>query len=321
MKVICISRDGCRRAAFDLNPMLHLVLPAGIIALLLISLSVNQMLGLYKLSDTPPQATLSSHEAEKIFNTLEEQMATVAEIKKAYASYTVDVDIFSQRLGGMEAEIVRINALAKRVIKRARLDPGEFLLDKPPARGGLDENYLPAKAPQVSTAELISDFQSMERQLVQQSNMLETLYQVMENRAIAAEVSPSFAPVKKGYVSSPFGMRRDPFNGRSRMHRGMDFAGARGTAVHSVASGVVSFAGRKGGYGIVVEVDHGDNLVSRYAHLDEALVDKGAVIKKAEKIALLGSTGRSTGPHLHLEILHNNERVDPQRYLGVNQSK
>lgn len=317
MKVICMSSDGCRRAAFELNPMLHLVLPAGIIALLVVSLSVNQMLGLHKLADMPTQTTLTTHGAEKIFATLEAQMATVAKIKKAYASYTVDVDTFSQRLGGMEAEIVRINALAKRVIKRARLDPGEFILDKPPARGGLGESYVPAGAPQISTAQLIGDFQSMERQLVQQSNMLEALYQVMENRAIAAEVSPSFAPVKKGYVSSPFGMRRDPFNGRSRMHHGMDFAGVRGTAVHSVASGVVSFAGRKGGYGIVVEIDHGDNLVSRYAHLDSALVEKGAVIKKAEKIALLGSTGRSTGPHLHLEILHNNERVDPQRYLSV----
>ncbi len=316
MKVICISGDGCRRAAFDLNPILHLVLPASIIALLLIGLSANQMLGLYKLSDTPPQTTLTSYEAEKIFGTLETQMVTVAEIKKAYASYTVDVDTFSQRMGNMEAEIVRINALAKRVIKRARLDPGEFLLDKPPARGGIGEYYSPASVPQVSTVELIGSFQSMELQLVKQGNMLEALYQVMEGRAIAAEVSPSFAPVRKGYVSSSFGMRRDPFNGRSKMHRGIDFAGARGTAVHSVASGVISFVGHKGGYGIVVEVDHGDNLVSRYAHLDEALVEKGAVIKKADKIALLGSTGRSTGPHLHLEILRNGERIDPQLYLG-----
>ena len=321
MKVTCTSNDGCRRASFELSPVLHLVLPAGIIALLLIGLSVNQMLGLYKLSDTPPQTALSLHEAKRIFTTLEVQMATVTEIKKAYASYTVDVDTFSQRLGNMEAEIVRINALAKRVIRRARLDPGEFLLDKAPARGGLGEDYMPAGAPQVSTAALIGTFQSMELQLAKQSNMLETLYQVMEGRAIAAEVLPSYAPVKQGYVSSPFGLRRDPFNGRSKMHRGMDFAGARGTAVHSVASGVVSFVGRKGGYGIAVEVDHGDHLISRYAHLDKALVEEGAVIKKADKIALLGSTGRSTGPHLHLEILRSGERINPQVYFGGRQSE
>ncbi len=315
MKMICISSDGYRRAAFDLNLMLHLLLLAIIIALLLIALSVNQTHGLYKLAETPPPSSLQPEAAHRIVTALEAQMATVREIQQAYASYTVDVDTFSQRLGNMEAEIVRINALAKRVIRRARLDPREFLLDKPPPRGGLDVSYRPASAPQVSTTELIDAFQTMELQLARQENVLDTLYQVMEGRAIAAEVSPSFVPVKQGYISSPFGLRRDPFNGRSRMHRGMDFAGARGTAVHSVASGVVSFVGRKGGYGIVVEIDHGDNLISRYAHLDKALVKKGVVIKKAGKIALLGSTGRSTGPHLHLEILHHGERIDPQRYL------
>lgn len=321
MKVICISRDGCRRAAFDLNPMIHLVLPASIIALLIIGLSVNQMLGLYKLDNTPPQTTLGQHEAGRIFAALEEQMATVAKIKKAYANYTVDVDTFSQRLGNMEAEIVRINALATRVIRRAQLDPGEFLLGERSPRGGLGEDYMPAKAPQLSTVDLLTAFQDMESQLVNQSNVLEALYQVMEGMAIEKEVLPSFAPVKRGYVSSPFGARRDPFNGRLKQHRGIDFAGPRGTAIHSVASGVVSFVGRKGGYGILVEIDHGGNLVSRYAHLDKALVEKGAVVKKADRIALMGSTGRSTGPHLHLEILQSGKRIDPQLYLVGNKQK
>ena len=316
MKLICISRDGCRRASFDLNPVTHLVLPASIIALLIVGLSVNQMLGLYKLDNTPRQTTLTQQEAGKIFSALEGQMETVSEIKKAYANYTVDVDTFSQRLGNMEAEIIRINALAKRVIKRAQLDPAEFLLDEKPPRGGLGADYMPAKAPLVSTSELLGAFQDMESQLANQENMLETLYQVMEGIAINDEVSPSFSPVKKGYVSSSFGTRRDPFNGRTRSHNGIDFAGPRGTDIYSVASGVVSFVGRKGGYGIAVEVDHGDNIVSRYAHLNKALVEKGAVIKKADKIALMGSTGRSTGPHLHLEILLNGKRVDPQLYLG-----
>lgn len=174
---------------------------------------------------------------------------------------------------------------------------------------------MPAAAPKITTNELLGGFQSMEASLAWQGNVLETLYQVMEGRAIEDEVSPSYAPVKKGYISSAFGKRRDPFNGRSRMHGGIDFAGPRGTEIHSVAGGVVSFVGRKGGYGNVVEIDHGDNLVSRYAHLNKSLVDKGAVVNKADRIALMGSTGRSTGPHLHLEILKEGQRVDPQVYL------
>ncbi|MEZ5536982.1 MAG: M23 family metallopeptidase [Thiolinea sp.] len=315
MKVICLSSDGSRRASFSLNPILHLMLPACGIALLVIGLSVNQMLGLYKLEDTPKHTTLTQSEVSKIISTLEGQMETVSEIKKTYANYTVDVDTFSQRLGGLEAEITRINALAKRVIKRAKLDPAEFALDEKPPQGGLEDDYMPAAAPQVSTSELLGSFQSMESSLARQGNVLESLYRLMEGRAIEEEVSPSYAPVKKGYISSPFGQRRDPFNGRSRMHGGIDFAGPRGTEIHSVAGGVVSFVGRKGGYGNVVEVDHGDELISRYAHLNKALVEKGAVVSKADRIALMGSTGRSTGPHLHLEILKKGERVDPQAYL------
>lgn len=315
MKVICISGDGSRRASFSLNPVLHLMLPAAVLALLIIGLSVNQMLGLYKLDDTPKHTTLTQNEVSKIIDALEGQMETVSEIKKTYANYTVDVDTFSQRLGAMEAEITRINALAKRVIKRAKLDPAEFALDERPPQGGLEEGYMPAAAPQVTTNELLGSFQSMETNLSRQGNVLETLYQVMKGRAMEDEVLPSFAPVKRGYISSPFGKRRDPFNGRSRMHGGIDFAGPRGTEIHSVAGGVVSFVGRKGGYGNVVEIDHGDDLISRYAHLNKYVVDKGAVVNKADRIAFMGSTGRSTGPHLHLEILKAGQRVDPQTYL------
>lgn len=316
MKVICISRDGSRRASFDLHPMVHLILPAAIVALLLIGLSVNQMLGLYKLENTPGYTSLGQAEAAKILSALEGQMETVEEIKKTYANYTVDVDTFSQRLGTMEAEIIRINALAKRVITRAKLDPTEFALDERPPRGGLDDDYMPASAPRVSTHELLGAFQNMESQLAQQGNVLEALYQVMEGLAVEEEIMPSHVPVKKGYVSSPFGLRRDPFNGRARRHSGVDFAGPRGTPIYAVAGGVVSFVGRKGGYGNVIEVDHGDGLVSRYAHLNKTLVEAGAVVGKADQIALMGSTGRSTGPHLHLELLEEGERIDPQVYLG-----
>ena len=312
MKVICISKDGSRRAYFELNPLTHLILPAIIIATVLIGLSVNQMLGLYKLEHTPAQASLEEGEAGKIFEALEDQMSTVAEIKRTYANYTVDVDTFSQRLGVMEAEIMRINALAKRVIDRARLDPEEFALDEAPRQGGLEIGNTSSGN---STTELHNSFQSMESQLERQGNVLETLYQVMEGMAAEEAVLPSHAPVAAGYISSPYGVRRDPFNGRTRQHRGIDFAGPTGTEIYSVAGGVVSFVGRKGGYGIAVEVDHGDGLVSRYAHLDEALVSQGQVVNKAERIALMGSTGRSTGPHLHLEIIKDGEHIDPQMYI------
>jgi murein DD-endopeptidase MepM/ murein hydrolase activator NlpD len=121
--------------------------------------------------------------------------------------------------------------------------------------------------------------------------------------------------VVKGRVSSHFGMRRDPFNGRSRFHRGVDIAARRGTKVFSPASGFVMFAGRKGGYGNVVEIQHDQSTVTRYAHLQGTLVSQGQVVHKGDVVGLTGSTGRSTGPHLHLEVLKNGRQVDPERYF------
>ena len=318
MKVICLSHDGSRRASFNLNVWSHLIIPAGVVALLIIGLSINQMLGLYRLDNTPPQTTLTQKEAGTIISALEQQISTVDQIKKAYANYTVDVDTLSVRLGELEAEMARINSLAKRVADKAKLDPKEFSLDKVPPRGGLDDSSSSLYPVQkVSSNELLGSFQSMESQIDRQKGMLESLYQVLEGIALEQEVFPSSSPVKGGYISSGYGFRRDPFNGRSRMHKGIDYAGPRGTQIFSVAGGVVSFTGRKAGYGIVVEMDHGDGLTSRYAHLNKALVKEGEVVKKSEKIALMGSTGRSTGPHLHLEILQNGEQLDPKTYLGA----
>ncbi len=122
-------------------------------------------------------------------------------------------------------------------------------------------------------------------------------------------------PVKKGNLSSKYGMRKDPFNGHKRMHRGIDIAARRGTKIYPLGKGKVIFSGRKSGYGNLVEILHGDNIVSRYAHLKKSLVKEGEMVTKTNIIALVGNTGRSTGPHLHLEIAINGETIDPEIFL------
>ncbi|MFN3786585.1 MAG: M23 family metallopeptidase, partial [Thiothrix sp.] len=171
--------------------------------------------------------------------------------------------------------------------------------------------------PKMSSNAFLASFQAVEMSLDRQKGMLATLDQILEGITLQAEVLPSGRPVRAGYVSSEFGLRRDPFNGRSRMHKGVDYAGPMGTDIFAVGGGVVAFVGNRGdGYGNVVEIDHGDGLLSRYAHLSEANVREGQVVKKADFIARMGSTGRSTGPHLHLEVLKNGEQVNPRDYLG-----
>lgn len=315
MKVICLSEDGSRRASFSLHPWKHLIIPSGIVALLIIGLSVNQMLGLFKLDETPQNSTLSQEEAGKIISALEHQVSTVDQIKKAYANYTVDVDTLSARLGSMEAEMSRLNALAKRVAGKAKLDPQEFSLDEKPARGGLDVDVVSASG-RNSADELLAAFQSAETTLDRQRGALRTLEQILEGLTLEDEVLPSGRPVHSGYISSEFGFRRDPFNGRRKMHKGVDYAGPTGTDIYSVGGGVVSFVGQKSGYGNVVEVDHGDGLISRYAHLSATTAKEGQIVKKGDLVASMGSTGRSTGPHLHLEVLKAGVQINPRDYLG-----
>lgn len=316
MQVICLSDDGSRRSSFMLHPWKHLIIPAGIVALLLVGLSVNQMFGLYRLDATPQHSALSGNDAGKLLSALEQQISTVDQIKKTYANYTVDVDTLSVRLGTLEAEIARLNALAKRVADKAKLDPQEFALDTKPGRGGVDQEVLSGQH-KTSSNELLSAFQDAENSVDRQKGMLSTLEQILEGVTLQQEVLPSGRPVHSGYISSEFGFRRDPFNGRQKMHKGVDYAGPQGTDIFAVGGGVVSFAGnRNDGYGNVVEVDHGDGLISRYAHLSTTKVVEGEVVKKGDNVAWMGSTGRSTGSHLHLEVLKNGEPVNPREYLG-----
>ncbi len=314
MKVICLSQDGSRRASFCLNPWTHLIIPAFIVALLIGGLSINQILGLYQLDNTPKQTQLSEKETSKILAALEKQMSTVAEIKEKYSNYTVDVDALTIKLGELEAETYRLRALGARLVKMAKLDPNEFNFDIKPGRGG--SAYIEGNDKPVTAAELMKSVIELEKTLAAEQGMMAGMSQVVQGRILEQVIKPSGRPISKGYISSPYGYRRDPFTGRPRLHKGIDFAAKTGTPIHTVAAGVVSFVGRKGGYGNTVEVDHGNGLVSRYGHLSKFKTEVGVVLKKGDLIALSGNTGRSTGPHLHLEILKNGKQIDPTKYLG-----
>lgn len=123
-------------------------------------------------------------------------------------------------------------------------------------------------------------------------------------------------PVKTGYISSRYGMRKDPFTGKSKMHRGLDIAAKKGSSIYPVGEGKVVFSGRKAGFGNVVEIQHSSTVVSRYSHLKKSLVKKGQLVKTTDVIAQVGNTGRSTGPHLHLEIAFNGKTANPRVYLS-----
>ncbi|HJP50057.1 MAG TPA: M23 family metallopeptidase [Pseudomonadales bacterium] len=215
------------------------------------------------------------------------------------------------RLAKLQARIVRLDALGERLTAVAKLDVGEFDFSQPPAMGGpvvetgvdiTPSNYL------TQLSQLAADIENRERQL----GVLETL---IVDRKMKSDVFLAGRPALKGWMSSRFGMRNDPVTGRRVWHNGVDFAGKEGADVVTVAAGVVVFAGDRNGYGEMVEVNHGNGFSTRYGHHKELLVKVGDIVKKGQIVGLMGSSGRSTGPHVHFEVFKNGRVVDPSSYI------
>lgn len=218
---------------------------------------------------------------------------------------------YSLKLAEMQARVVRLDALGERITQIAGLDDGEFDFSRPPALGGPDE--APAETSEPSGVE--SFYRELELQLADRERQLELLKIMMVDGQVKRESTVSGRPVAKGWMSSPYGLRRDPFRGNRAWHKGIDFAGREGSPVIAVAAGIVTRSGPLRGYGELVEIDHGDALVTRYGHNKENLVKVGDLVKKDQIIAHMGSTGRSTGPHVHFEVYKNGRHVDPASYV------
>lgn len=247
---------------------------------------------------------------------LSDNRAPIASYAEGNTINSAEITRLQQQLAGLEGESQRLKAFAKKMVELAKLDKDIFDFDKPPARGGLGGRNIFQRYTSDVTTLVDKDLQTLKRQLIDRSNQLERMQLVLKSRILGASEKRSKWPVSTGYLSSSFGLRKDPFNGRLRRHNGIDLAGPRGSAIMSVAKGKVLFSGRKGGYGRVVDIKHANGYVSRYAHLEASLVKKGQLVAAGEKIARLGTSGRSTGPHLHLEILKNNKHIDPMIFLG-----
>ncbi len=223
------------------------------------------------------------------------------------------MDAVGRRLAAMQARLLRIEALGERVAEVAQLDEGEFRFDETPAVGGPESDVVEAAA---TGPVFMLAADSLATQIRAREDELEVLASLLANQKFHEEVALAGRPIKLGWMSSGFGRRVDPITGRMAWHAGVDFAGKPGSDVVAVASGVVTFAGEKSGYGRMIEINHGAGYVTRYGHHDELLVAAGDVVKKGQVIGRMGSTGRSTGPHVHFEVLKDGRPVDPARYVA-----
>lgn len=214
------------------------------------------------------------------------------------------------KLAQLQARMLRLDAVGEQVTGLAGLDKGEFDFGEIPAVGGPEQEGQVAEEVEISAI-----FKDLEKQINQREYQLDVLKNMMGDRNVERESTIAGRPVVKGWLSSGYGMRTDPFNGRQTRHKGVDFAGKEGSEVIAVAAGLVTQSKTQKGFGRLVEIDHGDGLVTRYAHNRENLVEEGDIVKKGQVIALMGKTGRSTGPHVHFEVTRHGKVVNPARYI------
>ncbi len=219
-----------------------------------------------------------------------------------------DLDALALQIGRLQGEMARLDALGLEVLQHAGLASEEFALDSPPALGG----PAPGEMERLSQNDIVRELESISSWLEDRSGKLLAMKQLLMEQQLQKELLPEGRPVKKGWLSSGFGKRIDPLTGKRDFHPGVDFAGRKGSEVVAVAAGVVSYAGRRSGYGNIVEIVHGDGLVTRYAHNQKNLVEVGQRVEKGQIIALMGNTGRSTGPHVHFEVLKDGKLLNPR---------
>jgi murein DD-endopeptidase MepM/ murein hydrolase activator NlpD len=241
--------------------------------------------------------------------TLEEQRLQVLSARRELQER---LDAIATRVGQMNAHVIRLDALGRRLTEMANLDKGEFNFDSSPAVGGPEGVVEGAVATSTDLTAMLDD---LTRQIKDRERQLSVLESMMSTRNLSKQIVPGGRPVTQGWISSYFGHRADPFTGRKAFHRGVDFAGPAGAQVVAVASGVVTYTKERFGYGKTVEINHGNGYVTRYAHNQRVLVGVGETVKKGQAIALIGSTGRSTGPHLHFEVLKQGRAVDPMSFV------
>jgi murein DD-endopeptidase MepM/ murein hydrolase activator NlpD len=232
----------------------------------------------------------------------------LAEDKRAAGD---DLDALSRQLGEMRAELLRLNALGERLVEMGKLDKSEFDFDEEPAVGGPDS---PAASP-ASLPDMVADMARLAKALDDRGHKLDLLEALLLHKRLERDTRPAGRPVEAGWISSTYGMRRDPFTGKKHMHRGIDFAGKKGSDIVAVADGVVSYAGPRTGYGLTVEIRHGNGFMTRYAHNSKLLVHPGEIVHQGQTIAAMGSTGRSTGDHCHFEVIHDGKSENPMKYV------
>jgi murein DD-endopeptidase MepM/ murein hydrolase activator NlpD len=242
----------------------------------------------------------------------EEITAQKEAIEVIHSDIETELAALTSRFSMLQAHTLRLEVLGERLLEHTGLPKDDFNFTSEPGLGGAgDEKALD----KVRADEVESELITLESRLERNATQLELLENILMDNWQATEKYVSGRPIKKGWMSSSFGRRADPFHGRPAWHKGMDFAGREGSEVVATGAGVVTWASRRSGYGNLVEINHGGGFATRYGHNKDILVNVGDVVFKGQNIATMGNTGRSTGAHVHYEVLKKGKAVNPAHYV------
>jgi murein DD-endopeptidase MepM/ murein hydrolase activator NlpD len=300
MNIILFTNRRGQVWSFEINPLRFIIhLATGLAVVLAAAVYTGTRLG----------HSGTEHLADRQDN-VRVQQPDIAEVRR---SAQADLDALALRLGQMQAQMLRLNALGERLVIQGNLDKDEFDFDAQPAVGGPGSSV---SGESVSYPDFIGMLNELGAGIDDREQKLSVLETLLMSRGLSERVTPSGRPVGDGWLSSGYGKRNDPFTGKQEFHKGLDFAGKKGSEVVVAGDGVVTWAGQRSGYGNLIEVSHGDGYVTRYGHNQKHLVKVGDTVRKGQQIALMGSTGRSTGPHVHFEVLRDGKTVNPVKYIG-----
>jgi murein DD-endopeptidase MepM/ murein hydrolase activator NlpD len=303
MNIILISNNSAKAKTLTLTGKHLVLLAAGFFfASVLIAMVLNY---------------LSLRYADKIDSPALKSLVLSAqqeEHEKTQSYLRDSLNAMAIRMGQMQAQLLRLDAVGERLAELSGIKPQEFLFNETPGQGGALPT-LPAQ--DISLVEFSNQIQELSRALDDRSDKLGALESLLMEDRLRKKMVPSVMPIDTKWYSSGFGLRIDPFSGKRVFHEGVDFMAEVGTPVLAAAGGVVVYYDHHPEYGNMIDVDHGNDFVTRYAHASKRLVKVGQVVVRGQKIAEVGSTGRSTGPHLHFEVRHRGLPKNPSRFLKM----
>ena len=233
------------------------------------------------------------------------------EILKTRQYVRQHIDVLGSRIGSLQAQVSRINAVEQRIAKVSGINLEDFQFDQDPPIGGATAN----EDVDLEQIDIENAIRSIEKELSARESEIAAVDFLLSRKSLASQQTPAGWPVKGGWVSSSFGSRMHPMTGKKQFHKGVDIPGKLGSDIVSVADGVVVRSENSSHYGWLVEIDHGDSYTTLYSHNRKNLVEVGETVKKGQAIGEIGSSGRSTGPHVHFEVHKKGKVIDPVKYL------